>query len=94
MQRSWDATEVEENLTVIQELAEVLKKYPNLILRIKSICDGSGQNDQVTQAAFAKDFEADFPTEAMDKSLPYAHARALTIQRMPLSQPWACFGLF
>ncbi|CAE7247818.1 gyaR, partial [Symbiodinium necroappetens] len=82
IQRSWDASEVEANQALIREIAEILKRYPNLTLRIKGISDGSGSADNLTQVAFAKDFETDFPTEVMDKTLPYAQGRVLTVKRM------------
>lgn len=82
IQRSWDASEVEANQALIREIAEILKRYPNLTLRIKGISDGSGSAENLTQVAFAKDFETDFPTEVMDKTLPYAQGRVLTVKRM------------
>ena len=77
IQRSWDASEVEANQALIHEIAEILKRYPNLTLCIKGISDGSGSADNLTQVAFAKDFETDFPTEVMDKTLQY-YLRAFT----------------
>jgi len=82
MQQAWDATEREENHALLKEVAAILKKYPSLTLRLKGISSGRGQNNHITEAAFTKDFEKDFPSEPMEKREPYAHGRVLSIKRM------------